>query len=68
MWRRLLLAWEEDSMRECLALLNNVILQDNILDYSRWLLDSIHGYSVRGTYRFLTVVDELVVDGADNNV
>jgi len=29
-WRRRLLAWEEDSVRECASLLNNVVLQENI--------------------------------------
>jgi hypothetical protein len=57
-WRRRLLAWEEESVRECVVLLNNVILQVNRLDSWRWLLDPIHGYSVRGTYRFLTSADE----------
>jgi len=55
-WRRHLMAWEEESVRECSALLNNVILQENIQDYWRWLLDLIQGYLVHGTYRFLTSV------------
>ena len=67
-WRRRMLAWEEESVRECSALLNNVILQDNIQDSWKWLLDPLHGYSVRGTYRFLTSGDDLVVGGANNNV
>jgi len=67
-WRRRLLAWEKDSVRECPALLNNVILQDNIQDYWRWLLDPIHDYSVCETYCFLTSVDEPVADGENNNV
>jgi len=50
------MAWEEESVRECSALLNNVILQENIQDYWRWLLDLIQGYLVHGTYRFLTSV------------
>jgi len=29
-WRRRLLEWEEDSVRECIALLHNIVLQDNI--------------------------------------
>jgi len=33
-----------------------------------WLLDPIHGYSVRETYCFLTSVDEPMADGEDNNV
>jgi len=46
-WRRRLLAWEDDSVRECSVLLNNVILQENFQDHRRSLLDPIHGYSAR---------------------
>lgn len=53
-------------MRECSGLLHNVVLQENISDEWRWLLDPSHGYSVRGAYRFLTnsgdVVDRTLVD------
>jgi len=48
--------------------LNNVILQDNIQDYWCWLIDHIHGYSVHGTYCFLTSQDEHQVGGANNDV
>jgi len=44
-------------VRECASLLNNVVLQDNIQDRWRWLLEPIHGYSVSGAYRFLTTSD-----------
>ncbi|XP_024628771.1 uncharacterized protein [Medicago truncatula] len=54
LWRRRLLAWEEESVRECLVLFHNIVLQENVEDTLRWLLDPIHGYSVRGAYRFLT--------------
>ena len=60
-WRRRLLAWEEGSVRECFVLLNNIILQDHIQDLWRWMLDPIHGYSVRGTYRFPTSAIEPVM-------
>jgi hypothetical protein len=53
---------------ECVVLLNNAILQVNKHDYWRWLLDPIHGYSVRGTYRFLTSADEPLIGVAINNV
>jgi len=33
-------------VRECSVLLSNVILQENIQDHWRWVLDPIHGYSV----------------------
>ena len=62
------MAWKGESVRESSALLNTVILQDNIQDSWRWLLDPMHGYSVRGTYRFLTSADESVISGAYNNV
>jgi len=67
-WRRRLLAWEEESLRKCYALLVNVVLQDNLQDSWRWLLDPSHGYTVRGTYRYLTTYDELMPAGVYNNV
>jgi len=67
-WRRCLWAWEEDSMRECIVLVNNVILQDNINDARRWMLDPVHGYSVRETYRFLTIPAEPTSENVINNV
>lgn len=60
LWRCLLLAWEEESGRECVVLLHNIVLQENVHDAWRWLLDPIHGYSVRGAYRFLTTSGETV--------
>jgi len=68
LWRRRLLAWEEDSVRECASLLNNVILQENVQDQWRWLLDLIHGYSVSGTYRYLTSIEIETADGLLNGV
>jgi len=47
-WRRRLLAWEKESVRECSSLLHNFILQDNVNDSWRWLLDLTHGYSMWG--------------------
>ena len=41
-------------------LLHNIVLQENVEDAWRWMLDPIHGYSVRGAYRFLTTSGELV--------
>ncbi|XP_024628614.1 uncharacterized protein [Medicago truncatula] len=61
-WRRRLLAWEEESMRECITLLVNIVLQVNIHDRWRWLLDPVHEYSVGGTYRFLTTYEEQLTD------
>jgi len=52
--RRRLFAWEEESVVECATFLHNIVLQDNIYDRWRWLLDPIHGYTVKGTYHFLT--------------
>jgi len=56
-WRRCLLAWEEETMFDCASLLHNVVLQDQTFDRWRWLLDLIHGYSVKGTYTYLTTSD-----------
>lgn len=60
LWRRGLMAWEEESVMECSMLLHNIVLQENISDDWRWLLDPAHGYSVRGVYCFLTNSGELV--------
>ena len=61
-----LFAWEEESVKECSILLYNTVLQDNVHDVWRWLLDPIHGYSVKGAYYFLTTTadssDRTMVD------
>jgi len=53
-------------VRECSAILSNVVLQDSASDSWRWLLDPAHGYTVREAYRFLTndgnFVDRSLVD------
>lgn len=67
-WKRRLLAWEEECVRECSVLLSNVVLQDHIQDSWRWLLDPIQGYSIRGTYQFLTSSDEPEDMGVVHNV
>jgi len=53
-WRCRLLAWEEESVRECSFLLHNIVLQDTVSDNWRWLLDPLHGYSVWEAYWFIT--------------
>ncbi|XP_024640744.1 uncharacterized protein [Medicago truncatula] len=67
-WRRRLLAWEEESVRECYVLLYNIVLQENVHDAWRWLLDPIQGYSVRGAYRFLTTTGEPLDRTLDDDV
>jgi len=67
-WRRRLMAWEEESVRECSILLSNVVLQENIQDHWRWVLDPIHGYSVSGTYRYLSSTAEPMATSASNDV
>ena len=54
-WRRCLLAWEEESVSECSSLLCDIVLQVSTLDRWRWVLDPIGGYSVKGTYKYLTL-------------
>ena len=56
-WRRRLLAWEEELVMECSGLWSPIVLQDYVLDRWRWILDPINGYSVKGTYEFLTLSD-----------
>jgi len=57
-WRRRLLAWEEESVRECSVLLHNIVLQDEVNDTWRWLLDNSGGYTVKGAYTFITTTGE----------
>ena len=68
MWRRGILVWEEESVRECSFLLNNVVLQDNVTDNLKWLLEPIQGYSARVTYHILTTTHEVFDGGRISNV
>jgi hypothetical protein len=65
-WRRRLFAWEEENVRECSLLLHNFVVHVNVTDTWRWTLDTIHGYSVREAYRFITTykdqADRSIVD------
>lgn len=65
-WRRRLLAWEEESVEECFVMLHGIVLQVTTHDTWRWLLDPIHGYSVRRAYHLITTtgttVDRNLVD------
>jgi len=60
-WR--LLAWEEKLVTECSSLLCSIVLQDHVFDRWRWGLDPINGYSVKGTYQFLTLSDTSLEHG-----
>jgi len=65
-WRRRLFAWENECVRECCVLLNNFVLQANVTDKWRWLLDPVNGYSVKALYRYITstghISDRSLVD------
>jgi len=67
-WRRRLLAWEEESVSDCAILLHNIVLQGSVLDRWRWLLDPINGYSVKGTHHFLTMADTPMKRGLFDDV
>lgn len=67
-WKRGLLAWEEECVRECSSLLHNVTLQEHVSDSWRWLLEPIQGYSMRGKYHFLTAPDEVLASNGIHNV
>ena len=43
-------------------------MQDHLSDRWRWLLDPVNGYSVKGTYNFLTTADESIARGLFNDV
>jgi len=44
------------------------VLQEHVNDRWQWLLDPTRGYSVRGTYHFLTASDEVLDRGCILNV
>jgi len=49
-WCTRLHVWEEDSVIECATLLQDVVLQANVHDRWRWLIDPAYDYSMKGTY------------------
>jgi hypothetical protein len=53
-WRRRLFAWEEELVLECIALLSNIVLQDDTCDRWVWRLHSSHQYTVHSAYTHLT--------------
>ncbi|XP_039686055.1 uncharacterized protein [Medicago truncatula] len=57
-WRRRLWAWEELLLEECRALLFDISLVPNVLDFLEWLPDTAEGYSVSGAYDLLTNGDD----------
>jgi len=57
-----------EYVRECFVLLHNFVLQDDITDRWKWLLDPVNGYSVKVTYHFLTTVDEPLARGLFDDV
>jgi len=67
-WRRRLFAREEAYVRECYVLLHDIVLQTHLLDRWSWLLDPVNGYSVKGTYIFLTTATEPTTRGLVEDV
>lgn len=53
MWRRRLLAWEEDMLVECKSILHDVFLQVDIQYRWLWLPDLVKGFTVRGAYNLI---------------
>ena len=52
-WRRRLLVWEEETVRECCDVLSNIVLQPNHSD--RWIvhLHASNNYNVTSAYNHL---------------
>lgn len=67
-WRRHLLAWGEESVRDCCYLLLNIVLHADVVDKWRWLLDPINRYSVSGVYHFLMTTDDPIDRGLIDDV
>jgi hypothetical protein len=57
-WRRQLWAWEEELLGEFRSVLANSVLQPDVIDRWVWRYDPDGGYSVRGAYKTLTVLDD----------
>ena len=53
-WRRRLLAWEEEQVRECSDLMTNIILQSDISDRWFWYFHASSSYNVTSAYHYLT--------------
>ena len=68
MWRSMLFAWEEKSVRGCCSFLHNIVLQAYVLDNWKWLLDHIKGYSVSWVYHLLTAAENPTDKGLVDNV
>lgn len=48
--------------------LHDIVLQEHILDRWKWLLDPFNGYSMKGTYDFLSTIDGSLARGLFDNV
>ncbi|KAK2369241.1 hypothetical protein QL285_082389 [Trifolium repens] len=64
-WRRQLLAWEEEILRECQTLLLTVTVQVGLPNRWQWRPDPVSGYSVRDAYQILTSQDTVTIGTAD---
>jgi len=52
-WRRHLLAWEEERVRECCDILSNIVLQPTHSDRWIWHLHASNNYTVTSAYNHL---------------
>jgi len=52
-WRRRLLAWEEERVRECCDILSNIVLQPTHFDRWIWHLHASNSYTVTSAYNHL---------------
>jgi len=60
--------WEEECVRECSALLHDIVLHDHTSDRWKWLLDHVYSYTMKGAYHLLASVDEPPAMGLFDNV
>jgi len=59
-WRRRLLAWEEEQVRECSDSLTNIILQSTIYDRWLWQLHVSRSYNVASVYHYLILTYSII--------
>jgi len=55
-WRKKLLAWEVEQVGECISLLGEFVLQDNVSGKWIWKYEHVKGYSVKGVCHLSTRV------------
>jgi len=65
-WIRRLFSWEEEQLIDCVKLLDNTFLKDNVNVKLIWKHDLLEGYSIEDVYHILTTTYQLLIDNHSN--